>query len=50
MDKEGRTVYLFVDLYLSGWKRPLLETEDSTIQLCLTPELITAKNASESVL
>ena len=52
MGKEGRTVYLFVDLYLPGWQRLILEREDSTIQLCLTPELITAekKNASESVL
>ena len=41
--------FKFVDLYLSGWQRPILEAEDSTIQLCLTPELITA-NASEGVL
>ena len=31
MGKEGRSVYLFVDLYLLGWQQPILETEDSTI-------------------
>ena len=54
MDKEGRTVYLYVDLYLSGCNDLLiLETEDSTIQpallgLTCTPEL--TANASKSVL
>ena len=32
MGKEGRSVYLYVDLYLLGWQRPILETEDLTIQ------------------
>ena len=31
MGKEGQSVYLYVDLYLLGWQRPILETEDSTI-------------------
>ena len=31
MGNEGRIVYLYVDLYLLGWQRPMLETEDSTI-------------------
>ena len=40
MGKEGRTVYLYVDLYLSGWQRPI-NTRDrgfnhSTCLTCLT--------------
>ena len=36
MDKKGRTVYLYVDLYLSWWQRPIIpETQDSTIQPAL---------------
>ena len=31
MGKEGRSVYLYVDLYLLRWQRPILEKEDSTI-------------------
>ena len=31
MGREGQSVYLYVDLYLLGWQRPILETEDSTI-------------------
>ena len=31
MGKEGRSVYLYVDLYLLGWQRSILESEDSTI-------------------
>ena len=26
MGKEGQSVYLYVDLYLLGWQRPILET------------------------
>ena len=43
MGKEGRTVYLYVDLYLSGWQRAIiliLETEDSTIQSALLALLV----------
>ena len=54
MGKEGRTVYLYVDLYLSGWQRPINTRDRGFINLtclsCLscTPEL--TANASESVL
>ena len=44
MGKEGLTVYLYVDLYLSRWQRPIklliLETEDSTIQPALLALLV----------
>ena len=40
MGKEGRSVYLYVDLYLSGWQRPILGTEDSTIQPALLALLV----------
>ena len=41
MDKEGRTVYLYVDLYLSWWQRPIIpETQDSTIQPALLASLV----------
>ena len=41
MGKEGRTVYLYVDLYLSWWQRPIIpETQDSTIQPALLALLV----------
>ena len=51
---KAETVFLYVDLYLSGYQRPILEAEDSTIQHCLTchtcsPELTANAHASEGV-
>ena len=42
MGKEGCTVYLYVDRYLSGWQRPIntTDTEDSTIQPALLALLV----------
>ena len=49
MGKEGQSVYLYVDLYLLGWQRPILETEDSTIPRTLRYSRVNSKCLRERI-